>query len=83
LKRAAERDRILIRGIKKNTTKIIPIIMFLSACIMLVSFGGQKSEWKGTIDEENGVIVVKNPKEPMYGEDAFRIKEDLSIGEGE
>jgi hypothetical protein len=50
---------------------------------MLVSFGGQKSEWKGKGEEENGVIVVKNPKEPMYGEDAFRIKEDLSIGEGE
>jgi hypothetical protein len=48
---------------------------------MLVSSGGQKAEWKGKIEEENGVIVVKNPKQPMYGEEVFRIKEELSIGE--
>ncbi len=67
----------------KNTTKIIPIIIFLSASLMLASFGGQKAEWKGKIEEENGVIVVKNPKQPMYGEEVFSIEEDLSIGEAE
>ena len=65
----------------KKTTKIISIIIFLSACIMLVSSGGQKAEWKGKTEEENGVIVVKNPKQPMYGEEVFSIKEELSIGE--
>jgi hypothetical protein len=64
----------------KNTTRIISIIIFLSASLMLVSSGGQKAEWKGKIDEENGVIVVKNPKQPMYGEEVFSIKEELSIG---
>jgi hypothetical protein len=64
----------------KNTTKIISIIIFLSASLMLVSSGGQKAEWKGKIDEENGVTVVRNPKEPMYGEEVFSIKEELSIG---
>jgi len=64
----------------KNTTKIISIIIFLSASLILVSSGGQKAEWKGKIDEENGVTVVKNPKEPMYSEEVFSIKEELSIG---
>ncbi len=41
----------------------------------------QKSVWKGTITTENGVTVVHNPKEPMYGEDALVLEEDLSIGE--
>lgn len=50
---------------------------------MLVSCGKQKAEWKGTIEEENGVIVVKNPKEPMYAEDMFNLEEELSIGETE
>jgi hypothetical protein len=27
----------------------------------------QKTEWKGTIEEMDGVTVIKNPKEPMYG----------------
>jgi len=67
----------------KNTTKIISIIIFLSASIMLASFGGQKAEWKGKIEKEDGVLVVKNPKKPMYGEDVFSIKEELSIGEAE
>jgi len=66
-----------------NTTKIISIIIFLSVSIMLVSFGGQKAKWKGKIDEDNGIIIVKNPKKPMYGEDVFSLEEELSIGEAE
>jgi len=50
---------------------------------MLVSCKQQKTEWKGTIEEVDGVTVVKNPKEPMYGEDVFSLEEDLSIGEVE
>jgi hypothetical protein len=42
-----------------------------------------KPEWQGTIEEVDGVTVVKNPKEPMYGEDVFSLEEELSIGESE
>lgn len=64
----------------KSKTKVISIVLFLSAFIMLVSFGEQKAEWKGTIKEENGVTVVKNPEEPMYGEIILELEEDLVIG---
>jgi len=50
---------------------------------MLVSCGEHKAEWKGIIEEVDGVTVVKNPKEPMYGEDVFSLEEELSIGEAE
>lgn len=40
----------------------------------------QKVEWKGEITTENGVKVVKNPREPLYGELVFDLEEDLSIG---
>jgi hypothetical protein len=50
---------------------------------MLVSCGEQKAGWKGAIEEVDGVTVVKNPKEPMYGEDVFSLEEELSIGEAE
>ena len=64
----------------KSKTKVIPIVLFLSALIMLVSCQKQKAEWKGTIEEVNGIKVVTNPKEPLYGEVEFELQEDLSIG---
>jgi hypothetical protein len=50
---------------------------------MFVSCQQQKAEWKGIIEEVDGVTVVKNPIEPMYGEDIFNLEEELSIGEKE
>jgi len=67
----------------KSKIKAVSIALFLSFFMMFVSCKKQKAEWKGTIEKENGVIVVKNPKEPIYGEDVFNLKEELSIGEAE
>jgi len=39
-----------------------------------------KPVWKGTIATENGVKVVKNPAEPLYGTFVFDLQEDLKIG---
>ncbi len=64
----------------KNKTKVAAIILFLSFFMMLFSCRVQKAEWKGIIEEENGVTVVKNPDEPLYGELVFDLEEDLSIG---
>jgi len=64
----------------KNKTKVVSIVLFLSAFILLASCQKQKTEWKGTIKEENGVIVVKNPKVPMYSEDVLSLKEELTLG---
>jgi len=51
--------------------------------MMLISCQKQTSEWKGIIEEVNGVTFVKNSKEPMYGADMFELEEELSIGEAE
>jgi len=67
----------------KNKIKVLSIVLFLSIFMMLISCGKQETEWKGIIEEENGVIVVKNPKEPIYGEDVFFIEEELSFGDDE
>jgi hypothetical protein len=58
-------------------------ILFISVFMLLVSCGKEKAKWKGTIEEENGITVVRNPKEPMYGEDVLSLEEELSIGEKE
>lgn len=66
-----------------NKIRFISIILFLSVFMMIFSCRVQKGEWKGTIEEENGVTVVKNPKEPIYGKEVFSLEEELSIGEAE
>ncbi len=48
--------------------------------ILLISRKQQKEEWRGTIEEVDGVTVVRNPKEPMYGQEIFSLEEELSIG---
>jgi hypothetical protein len=51
--------------------------------IVFVSCREQKAEWGGTIEEVDGVTVVKNPKEPMYPGDVLSLEEELSLGEAE
>ena len=67
----------------KSETKIVSLVISLSVCILLFSFGGQKAEWEGKIEIEDGVKVIKNPAEPLYGEITFELEEDLSIGNEE
>jgi len=67
----------------KNKIRVISIVLFLSALIILVSCGKQKSEWKGTIEEVDGVTIVKNPKEPIYSADVFSLEEELTIEDEE
>ena len=71
------------KGQMRNSIKFISIVMSFSALMILVSCQKQKAEWKGTIEEVDGVTIVKNPKEPIYGEEVFSLEEDLSIGETE
>jgi len=70
-------------GKMKNKDFIFSIALFLSVFILLVSCGQQKTEWKGTIEEVDGVTLVKNPKEPIYDNDIFHMEEELNIGEAE
>jgi hypothetical protein len=40
----------------------------------------ENPQWKGKIEYEDGVKIVQNPRNPLYGEIAFDLQEDLSIG---
>lgn len=63
----------------KNKSAILSIYLFLSVAIILVSCGEQKAKWAGTIEEEDGITVVRNPNEPIYSEEVFQLEEDLTI----
>jgi len=67
----------------KSNKNVISLGLFLTVLMLLVSCGRQKAEWKGTIEEVDGVTVVKNPKEPIFSKDVFSLEEELSIGEVE
>jgi len=62
--------------------KIIIKACVILAVFILIAAGGIKKnpQWKGTIEEENGVKVIKNPNEPLYGELTLELEEDLVIG---
>ena len=64
--------------------KKLPLIFIIFVCIFLSSsYSQQKAEWKGKVEIEDGVKVIRNPKEPIYNEDVFELREELSIGEAE
>ncbi len=65
----------------KVKTLIFSIALFIPILIATVSCGLRGSGWKGTIEEENGVIVVRNPMEPVYSAGAIVLEEELSIGD--
>lgn len=43
----------------------------------------QAGEWKGSTRFENGVQIVVNPKEPMYGPEAVRLIYEMEFGVSE
>jgi hypothetical protein len=46
-------------------------ILILGLVIICSAFGQDKPVWKGKIEYENGVKVIKNPLEPLFGEITF------------
>ena len=51
-----------------NKISISTLIIVLS--ILALSCSQQKHRWQGTIEEVDGVTVVKNPKEPIAASSA-------------
>ena len=59
----------------------LTLFIFLVSTLAYVACKRQKLEWKGTITEKDGVVIVKNPKEPLYETAEFNIVQDLKIGQ--
>jgi hypothetical protein len=58
---------------------ILPLALIL--CFM-VGCQDKAAKWQGTIEEKDGITVVKNPSEPWYGEEEFWLEEEKVIGKG-
>jgi hypothetical protein len=50
-------------------------------CLLALSISSLSAQtWKGTIVKDGDVVVVKNPKTPIYPTGALRLKEEVRIG---
>ena len=63
------------------------LVFFLCVFVLLFSLPlfSQTGEnpppgWKGKIKKQNGVNVIKNPQQPLYGDIELELEEDLKIG---
>ena len=65
---------------RRNINISLFLSLFLINLVLSAPAQSQKPGWKGKIETENGVKVIRNPAEPLYGEFAFDLEEDLRIG---
>lgn len=63
----------------KTKTLSITSVAF-SFLILFNACGRQKSQWQATVEEVEGVTVVKNPSVPLNPEMQIKFEEDLTIG---
>ncbi|MFC2166877.1 6-bladed beta-propeller [Acidobacteriota bacterium] len=60
--------------------RTFPTLLTILFIVLISSCRKNEPEWKGTIEEENGVSVIKNPKESLFVDYQVEFIEDLSIG---
>src|SRR4030042_6302134 len=53
---------------------VILLLLAIAAC------DGKKAEWQGKVPERDCVVIVSNPKEPLYKNAEITIVQDLKIG---
>jgi len=64
----------------KSITKYVWLAFILISSLAVGAIDDQKAGWKGQVEEEDGVKVIKNPQDPLYGEIKLELELDLSIG---
>lgn len=62
-----------------NQNKVFLVVLFLTILIPSVCFGQQKAKWRGTVEEEDGIKIIRNPKKPIYTKNVLQLEEDLVI----
>jgi hypothetical protein len=57
------------------------LVLFPLFALSQASCKHEQPPWKGTISEEDGVVIVRNSREPLYPNARFNIVQDLKIGQ--
>jgi len=56
-------------------------LLLLAVISLFISCTEKKPGWKGTIVNEDGLTIIKNPKLPVYAKPVVTLERDLVIGE--
>jgi hypothetical protein len=64
----------------RNIDMSLFLSLFLINFVLSAPAQSQKPGWKGKIEAENGVKVIRNPSEPLYSEFAFDLEKDFVLG---
>jgi len=56
------------------------LTMLISFILVAVACRQEKATWRGTISEQNGVTIIKNPAKPMYTEQVLTLEKELTVG---
>jgi len=68
----------------KPKTMVIILGLLFSFCFGFLSYGMPEDQWKGSIEEKDGVTFVKNPQEGIWDEQEnheVSIQKELQIGQ--
>jgi hypothetical protein len=73
LKNQAREDGMSLRITTPTKFAAVVLVLGCAAC------GSGQEGWQGRIETQEGVTVVHNPREPLYGEPILTLEEDLTI----
>ena len=68
---------------KQQTAAIGILAGFFLIGLCVSATSGQNTQWKEKIETVDGVKVVRNPKDPLYGDIKLDLEEGLKIGKPE
>jgi hypothetical protein len=68
---------------EKRMQKLFAFFIGVFIFGFLILLTAQEPVWKGEIVYEDGIEVIKNPAEPLYGDIHFELEDDLTIGNEE
>ena len=64
----------MIRSQKIIIAIVISLLAFSAACYR------SEADWQGTIEEKDGIVIVRNPLEPIFGMEVAILEKELTIG---
>ena len=64
----------------KRICPILALIALSSISLTLIFCGKHEAGWGGTILNDNGLIVVRNPSHPLVKQDILSLNEELVLG---
>ncbi len=64
----------------RSKNLIFSVILFLLWFVVFFSYGHQEEKWKGSIEKEDGIKIIKNPDQPMFGEVVFDLEKVNVLG---